>query len=85
MAPSGFILYWVGCRLETGRDAHPAENDERAMSSDGEHRRGSGEGRQRQNILLSPWGSGEEASAASKVRSKEAGTRETQGQGERNI
>ena len=40
---------------------------------------------QRQNILLGPWGSGGEASAASKVRSKEAGTRERQGQGDRNI
>ena len=54
------------------------------MSPDGEHRSGSGEGRQRQNILLGPWGSGGEASAASKVRSKEAGTRERQGQGDRN-
>ena len=83
MAPSGFILYWVGCRLGTGRDAHRADTDERSVGPDGEPRRGSGEGRQRQNIPLSLWSNRGEDSAVCKVRSKEVGTGETQGQGDR--
>lgn len=81
LAPSGFILYWVGCRLGTGRDAHRADTEERTVSPDGEHGRGSREGRQTQHILLSPWGNRGEDNAVCKMRSKEVGTRETQGQG----